>query len=325
VEWKHLAGISALCNTLGISESDYRLARSQIKRVYIQTIKRDIKSGKSRDICYPRPGSMLQAVQHLLKDNILAKLPILSEIRGYLLESHNITTASDVCGHAYVGKVDISKFHPSISEACVSAVLSEHGLSPSFAREIARMVTYEGRVVQGAATSNHVANLVMDSLLRRDVKAFADRCGVGFRNFGDDVAFFGPDAAAVRACVKRAKKAITNLGFQSNDKCRDSEHRGSGRKFVGCATGRELPDYPRIQYRALRKELRALVQSERLRCGPKPLTSKEQLNSLKHRIVYVKRLNHTKARRLMDIFYRLCAARREHHVGVLNMPMLEQG
>jgi hypothetical protein len=82
--------------------------------------------------------------------------------------------------------------------------------------------------------------------------------------------------------------------------------------FVGCATGRDEPDLPRDKYRVLRNELRSLVQSERIRCSPTPLTTPTQLNSLKHRIVYVGRLNPKKARSLRNHFFRLCAARAKY-------------
>jgi Reverse transcriptase (RNA-dependent DNA polymerase) len=310
VEWKHMAGISALCHALEIMESDYRFARARIERVYVEKLKVDAKSGKARQLCYPPKRSLLYDVQGRIKDHILNRLPLLDEVRGYRAESHNINTAAAVCGHKFMGKVDISKFHPSITCKHVATALREHGVSPSWSREIARMVTYKGTLPQGAPTSNHAANVVMDSLLRRGVKAFADCRGVEFRNFGDDIAFFGTDAAAVRQCVKQAKKVFAELGFKSNDKCRDCEHRGERREFIGCATGRDVPDYPRPKYVAFRKELRSLIQSERLRCAPEPLTTRSQLNSLRHRIAYVKRLNAKKARNLLTLFYRLCASRR---------------
>jgi hypothetical protein len=129
-------------------------------------------------------------------------------------------------------------------------------------------------------------------------------------NYGDDIAFFGSNAKAVRECVAHAKKALQKYGFIPNEKCRDCEHRGDERLFVGCATGRNVPDLPRAKYRDRRSELRVALQAERMRCASEPLTSGRDLNSFKHQIVYVKRLNRSKARRLSDEFYRLCAARR---------------
>ena len=260
MEWRHRTGITALCQVLDVKECDYRLARTQIGYVYVEKERLDKKSGKSRHLCYPPDTSMLYAVQKRLKERVLNELPLLAEVRGYRKNSHNINTAADVCGHAFMGKVDISKFHPSITPRHVAMALTEHGLSPSWSREIARLVTFKGSVPQGAPSSNHTANIVMDSLLRRYIKPVTDKLNVQLRNFGDDIVFFGDDAVAVRACVTEAKKAFRKLGFKANEKCRDCEHRGEHREFVGCATGRERPDYPREKYLAFRKELRA-------RCG----------------------------------------------------------
>jgi hypothetical protein len=311
VKWKRKSGLSALCKWLDISEADYKLARAQIDRSYIEpTPKVDPKTGKARELCYPAPDSMLCLIQRRIKERILARIELLDEIRGYRPGSHNINTAAPICAYEFMGKVDISKFHPSITERHVAWALSEHGLSPSWAREIARVVTYKGALPQGASTSNHIANIITDSMFRRDVEAFTARRHVKFINFGDDTAFFGSNARSVKDCVAHCKKALRKYGFEPNSKCRECEHRGGKRLFIGCATGREQPDLPRDRYRALHKELRELLQAERMRCASAPLTTATQLNSLKHKIVYVGRLNSTKARSLKNVFYRLCAARR---------------
>lgn len=309
--WKGQHGISSLCAVLGVAEGEYHYARSAKGCVYVETTIYDAKNGKPRDLCYPPKNSVLRKVQVSIKENILSELRLLHEVKGYRPKNHNINVASYVCGHPYLGKVDISKFHPSITTGHVAWALREHGLSPSWAREIARIATFNDRVPQGASTSNHIANLVMDSMLRREIKRLADSLGVRFVNFGDDVAFYGENPDAVRACVVFAKKTFRAFGFQTNDKCADSEHRGGRRKFIGCSTGRLAPDYPRVSYRELRSEIRGYIQAERMRCVPEPFTSAKQLNSLKHRIVYISRLNPLKARRLLEEFYRLCAVRRK--------------
>jgi RNA-directed DNA polymerase len=310
MERKHQQGITALCHALGVEEGEYRLARFQARRIYVEKSIIDRKNKKVRELCYPPHLSALYALQSKIKEEVLESLPVVPEIRGYIKNSHNINTAADVCGYPFMGKVDISKFHPSISPRHVAMALAEHGLSSSWSREIARLVTYKGKLPQGAPTSNHVANAVMDSLIRRFVKPFADKKHVQFRNFGDDIAFYGSNANAVRACVKLAKKALGNLGFQPNEKCRDCEHRGERREFIGCATGRDTPDYPRKKYRAFRRELRALIHTEQNRSSAAAPIAAKELNSLKHRIAYVRRLNPRKARRLLDLFYRLCRTRR---------------
>jgi hypothetical protein len=310
VDWKQKNGISALCNLLEVREDVYRRSRAAINTAYIEKPIIDPKSGKPRDLCYPAPLSALRMIQERIKDRILRDLELLEQVRGYRSGSHNINSAGVVSGHKFVGKVDIRKFHPSITPRHISTALVEHGLSPSWAREIARMVSYKGRLPQGACTSNHIANLVINSLLRRDILQFVHNHSCECCNFGDDIAFFGDEPHTVRACVRHAKLAVAKLGFVTNEKCRDCEHRGGRRLFIGCATGRDKPDYPRDKYRAFRKELRATLHAELSSCDDQPVTTPQQLNSFKHRIAYVERLNKKKARSLLKIFYRICHARR---------------
>ena len=273
---------------------------------------------------------MLAVVQRRLKERILEPLELLPEVRGYRRSSHNINACADICGQLFMGKVDISKFHPSISHRHLACALKGARSGASWSREIARLATYSGGVPQGASTSNHAANVVMDSLLRRFIKRFAERRRVGFRNFGDDIAFFGHDALAVQQCVERGKRVISRLGFKANEKCRDCEHRGGKREFIGCATGRDLPDLPRAKFRAIKKEMRSMLRVELSRSSIEPITSRSEMNSLRHRILYVKRLNRRKARSLQEIYFRIAEGegkglqRRESPDDVAEPPRIQQ-
>src|SRR5438105_2778064 len=105
---------------------------------------------------------------------------------------------------------------------------------------------------------------------------------------------------AVRRCVLQAKRAIHALGFRTNDKCRDCEDRSVDRRFLGCSTSRNRADYPRKKYRALRKELRAFLESAKSPDNDTGVISEAGLLSMKCRIDYISRLNYTKGRRLLD-------------------------
>lgn len=305
------AGISALCQLLGIRESDLRRAKKQTRFVYVEKTIIDKKSRKPRHLCYPRKESLLYQIQGQLKDKLLSRIPLLDEVRGYRPGSHNVSTAALVCGRRSLGIVDIAQFHPSITARQVVDALVAHGLSYSWAREIARLVTYNDVVPQGASTSNHIANIVMDHFLREFVKPFADSLRVRFCNFGDDIAFFANDHRAVEKCVRVTKRELRKSGFRvNNQKTRVYTHSGGPRCFLGCSTARNEPDYPREKYRAFRKELRELLYREQNRICAEPITSFKDICSIKQRIAYVKRLNPKKASRLRDLYFRILAARR---------------
>ena len=309
-EWTSRADVRGLCHLIGKTVEEWKTARGESRFNYCRYTTHDRRTGKPRDLCHPPRGSVLYRVQRSLTRHVLAKIDIEGEICGYRKGRHNINVAAEISGAEFVGIVDIRKFHPSITVDHVALALSKHGMPWPNANRIARMVTFRGRLPQGAPSSNHIANIVLDSIMRRSIVPFARKRGVNVRNFGDDIAFAGPDKIAVEQCFRHTIKAIEQSGFSSNEKCRASEHRGDARLFIGCATGRNRPDYPRKRFRDLRAELRSILHAYRTTHIPSPTLSDSKITSLKHRIAYVKRLNVRKARVLYDLFFRICWAKR---------------
>jgi hypothetical protein len=289
-----------------------RRAERESKFNYIEFDGRDKRSGKTRHFCYPPDRSALRTAQNAIKDRLLREIELVWEVRGYLRKSTHISAAEALCDGRYVGTLDISKFHPSINGGHVFSALRRHGVSCSLARQITRIVTYRDQLPQGASTSNHVANLVVDMLLRCWILPYAGRRGVGVRNYGDDFAFFGDNAKSVTACVRYATRKIRSLGFVVNDKGRECEHRGAQRRFLGCAVGRDRLDFPRQSYRCLRRELREMVSRER--ASAVTITDEKKVNSVRAKINYVNGINKRKGRRLRDELYRLYAARQKRPV-----------
>lgn len=320
-----LGGLGAFCRTLDVTTDEWDEAIRESRYNYI---KRRNKQG--RELCHPPKGSALQIMQRKVKARLLAPINLSPEVHGYRKGCHNINTCELMAGAKYLGTLDISKFHPSISTRHIISALQKHGVQSDWARRIAQLATFEGRVPQGAPTSNHIANLVVDVMLRRAILPFSIRRGVRVYNFGDDIAFVGGQDVEVRACVRHGKAVFTRYGFTTNEKKRrDCEHRGGARRFIGCATGRRKPDYPRRQYRDYRKEVRAHLQRLRGEVGIGPHIGEKELLSIKHKIAYIGRLNRRKARRLMDIFHRICASYRVRaglvRVGVLRSEQVDRG
>jgi RNA-directed DNA polymerase len=323
-EWAS-ANVGDLRHLLRLTKTEWRLAKEECESVYIEREAVDEKTGKRRKLCSTPRKSLLRRVHVAIKRKILAQFELSDAIRGYQCGSDNIKVAREVCAHQYVGKLDISKFHPNIKTAHVAVAFRKHGLSWQWARHLARLVTFRGRVPQGATTSNHIANLVLDLVMRHLIIPLATRHGVFVINYGDDIALCGSDPKSVRKCVRRAKRAIQAFGFQTNDKCRDCEDRSGDRTFVGCSTARNKPDYPRRKYREFRKELRSLLQREHARDDLEPRTTQAELLRLKCRIAYVRRLNSKKGRNLQDVYYRLCAARRSMPVAPHQESQISRG
>jgi hypothetical protein len=300
--WRRLTKVADLAAYLDVPLQVLNAARRQRDYVYVE--KRAEIKGKTRQLCYPEPTSDLRHVQNLIKEKCLAQLPLNDAIYGYRPGHHHITCAQIVAGQPFAAHLDIKDFHPSIGPTLIRDVLLSVGTTQPVARIVTQLVTYRGQVPQGAPTSNHIANLVVQFVLEQGVLAFCEQRRVIVVNYGDDTAFAGEIKRDVSDCIAQAKAQFAANGLRTNDKTSEAEHIGARRDFIGTATGRATPDLPRRKQRAYRKALRNAIELER-RAGPQIATSKADLASLRAKIAYVERLNPNKARALKNLWYRL--------------------
>ena len=310
-EWKRAKNREEFCAAFPITVGEYTAAHDEKRLGYIERDIRDKKTGKTRSLCYPNPEGVLRKIQDIILNDILRHLDISPNIQGYRKGSHNILVADKLCLFKFVGTLDITRFHPSITEGHVCVALKRHGLSWRCAREISSLVTYRGKVPQGASTSSILANIVLDQTFRRSILPYSNKLKVAVVNYGDDIAFMANDQQAVRSCVRFAKRALKKAGFESNDKGRECEHRGGYRRFLGTATGRETVDFPREKYREFRKELRAALEREKSSPWDCEVIGPSQLKSWAHKIGYIRRLSSKKAKQLRKILRDIKAVHRQ--------------
>lgn len=308
--WKSLTRVADFAAYLELPLRDLQTARRQRNFVYVEECRWFDQKQKSRQLCYPKRDSELRKVQIEIKEKCLKTLPLSDAVCGYLPGSHNINCSQRLAGLPYVAKLDIKDFHPSIRPELITMALHSLGVSRPLCRLVTQLVTYKSAVPQGASTSNHIANIVVDFVLRQRALARCERAGVVVVNFGDDTAFGGGNQQAVDDCVEFAKAEFARFGLKANNKSTSAEHVGASRKFIGTSTARKSPDLTRRKFREYRKEFRSTLQRERADTAV-ICTTAQDLRSLRGKIGYVRRLNHRKARALSEILYRLCRARND--------------
>jgi hypothetical protein len=304
MSWIEITKTAEFASHLGVSEEVLKLARRQRSFIYIKKRILIGKKLKPRDICYPPDGSALKVVQNAVKEKCLVDIPLDESVRGYLKGQHNINVSQVMAGKRFVAKIDIKAFHPNITPELVGKALRRKGLSQMLCRVIAQLVTFEKAVPQGASTSNHMANIVVDYVFAQGILAFCHARDCVVVNFGDDTAIGGACRAKVNECVEFAKQVFAANGLQANSKSSDAEHLGAARRFIGTCTARPKADLPRSKFRQYRAELRAAVRAEKVEkmCV---VTDDTMIRSLRSKITYTRRLNVRKARTLRNIFYRL--------------------
>jgi hypothetical protein len=304
--WRTIRRADDFARFLAVDPAILRSARRERGYVYIELD--CVIKNKLRHLCYPRPECHLYRVQAAIKEKCLEALHLSDAIRGYRKGQHHINCANVIAGQPYVATLDIKDFHPSITPNLVTRALRRFNVSHPVCRIITQLVTYNEQVPQGAPTSNHIANLVIDMVLTEGVLEFCGKRGVIVVNFGDDTAFGGEDRVAVDECVEFAKRAFARYGLTTNSKSCCAEHIGATRKFVGTSTARQTPDITRKKYRVYRADIRAALKTE---CDtPQTIQVDETaMRSFHSKIAYVKRMNKRKARCLSYVFFRLAGTR----------------
>ena len=310
MSWIGITKAVDIASHLGVLPETLASARRQRNDVYVKKEIWQAKKGKARKLCYPHKDCALDIVQRAIKKKCLEGIKLCEAVRGYLKGQHNINVSQIIAGREYVAKIDIKDFHPHIRPELVIKALRSHDLSHPWCRIIAQLATFENGVPQGAATSNHIANVIIDFVLKQGILRFCQDRNVVVVNFGDDTAFAGNDRARVDECVEHAKKVFALFGLEANSKSSSAEHVGAMRKFIGTSTARARADLTRKKYREYRKELRAALRTERRLPIHAPI-DKTMINSFKGKIAYVRRLNRKKARVLAVIFFRLCRVARD--------------
>lgn len=192
-----IPNLKVLCLTLGISENDLVSVLQNIDSYYyrLEKIKKDHKGvpvldkeGKPKiRVLYPSEG-LLKIIQQKISKRILLKVVLPINIKGGVKGADNIKNASYHIGNKYKFATDLKDFFPSISEKTVFHTFRRLGYVPKISEFLAKLITYQGYVPQGAPTSTAIANLVFLPIDQKII-AFCDERKIKYSRFVDDLSF----------------------------------------------------------------------------------------------------------------------------------------
>jgi hypothetical protein len=114
------------------------------------------KDGGSRTIRAPR--IMLKTVQHWILDYLLYKLPVHGACISYQKGLSIFDNAKIHNNKNYVGNFDIKSYFPSIKTERLKVFFTEKGFGTEASSLLARLVTVDGELPQGAPTSPRISN-----------------------------------------------------------------------------------------------------------------------------------------------------------------------
>jgi hypothetical protein len=257
-------GVDELARRLGLPIQALRAVQPTYHRFEIAK-----RSGGTRVI--QAPSADLKHIQRLILRRLLTRLKAHPCVTGFERGHSIATNAQFHAGQAIVVRFDIREFFTSTSEARVRDWLGRIGWGSDAVDVLARILTYDGGLPQGAPTSPRISSLVNWELDAR-LTHIANRLGARYTRYADDLTFsFSDDNTDALRSLLGLVFHITGLsGYQLNSRKTRIWRRHHRQMVTGLVVnqGARLP-------RTTRKWLRAV--EHRARTGGRPTLSESQL------------------------------------------------
>jgi len=217
------------------------------------------------------PKPRLRAIQRRLLDEVLAAIPVHERAHGFVAGRGPHTFAGSHAGQAVLVSMDLRAFFSSITASRVYAVFREAGYPEPVAHTLTALTTTRtpARVLrsapdraraallrqphlpQGAPTSPALANLCAFRLDRR-LTGLADRFGLHYSRYADDLAFSGTlGDRQTHNLISYVRSVAAEEGFRAHpDKTR--VRRRADRQLLAGLVVNSRPAVPREDYDGLR-------------------------------------------------------------------------
>jgi hypothetical protein len=264
------------------------------------------KTGKVRHFRIPDPE--LMDLQRKIKDNVLGKIDLADAAHGGVRGRSPYTNALPHLGQACVITLDVRQFFPRVRHYVVRNMLRrEYGYGREVAHLLTRLTTLDGQLPQGSPTSTAVANVLLTNAVDAAVSVKAKRIGAENTRFVDDLALSGRNPRSLINDAARALSAVRlpiwrkKAKFQSKPKFkitpRSKPQEVTG-LIVNCVAGPSISRKKRDGIKA------AIFQAATLPAGVDRMMA---INSIRGRLIHLRRFNPGSAVRLQKYFVRLCA------------------
>lgn len=217
---KSIQSIRQLLHILGVDRRKIKYALANVDRLYyeFEKIKEDsnglpkrLKDGTIEKRLITASLSPLKLIQSRIAKRVLRNLPVSKCAHGGLLGKSNITNAKIHKGKKYHFQTDVRHFYPSITNTMVYQMLLSHGFPHHVASILTRLMTRNGAVPQGVATSSYVANLVFADIDNRIGQLLTQNSA--YTRLIDDLTISTTEPID-QTIIDRVIQAITTEGFR---------------------------------------------------------------------------------------------------------------
>jgi RNA-directed DNA polymerase len=194
---------------------------------------------KKRTIFAPSPD--LKWVQNRIRHGLLLSMPVEDCVHGFRRERGIVTNATGHAGQrmSWVLNVDLKDFFPTINFPRVFGFFRTcFGFEDKVAGDLARLTTHANHLCQGFPTSPDIANFIAWKIDRR-VMAMAEKRGVTYTRYADDLTFGSPEGG--KATAQNILRAVRNIveteGFTVNESKIAIMRMGRRKKVTGLVIG----------------------------------------------------------------------------------------
>lgn len=136
------------------------------------------------------PTRTLKEIQSKINQLLIPMVIDSSVAFGGIPKRNHIAAAKLHCGKAAVGKVDIKKFFPSVTNHHIYDLFIAMGCSPRVSHLITPLVTYKGHLPQGSPASTTLANLLLWNI-DLTLEQSAQKEKIAISRFVDDIVVSG--------------------------------------------------------------------------------------------------------------------------------------
>ena len=157
------------------------------------------------------PILILKEIQGRIQDRLLSDIPLPDHMHGGVTGRSPITNASRHVEAIVVVTLDIRKFFPSVTNKHIFHVWRDVlDCSPTIARLLTQMTTFEGHLQQGAPTSTTLANIALAENDQK-IKPLCEKQNITYTRFVDDLIFSGESA---RFIINSVVGILKRAGFR---------------------------------------------------------------------------------------------------------------
>jgi hypothetical protein len=150
------------------------------------------------------PGPDLKLIQRRINSNILAKVPLARTVYGGVRGGSPRKNAGEHSNQRCVINMDVKEFFPNVRHYMVFRMFrNELGFGRDVASLLTRLTTYRSYLPQGAPTSTAVANLLLAAPVDVPLSAEAERSGLRYSRFVDDIAISGRNPRSLINIIAR--------------------------------------------------------------------------------------------------------------------------